>query len=94
MIVRAPEPPLAQRPPPAPPRLTLRQNIVLTAIEVHMREQGVPPTLRELAQRLSLARGVVFRHVQALRRKGFLVPKRTEDGRAIARTWTVVRPPL
>lgn len=78
------------RPPTKP--LTGRQEVVLTAIEAHIEETGSPPTERELAARLQVARTVVHVHVQALFRKGWVVARRSDDGRVIARTMVVVRP--
>lgn len=80
------------RPPPTPPRLTDRQEGVLAAIETYQAKHGVSPTLRELASLTGQSTSTTRDHVRALYRKGVLVPRRTGDGRAIARTWVIARP--
>jgi repressor LexA len=63
-------------------RLTKRQQTVLEAIREWIREQGYPPTIRELGARLGIKslRGVTT-HLDAIARKGFL--KREPRARSI-----------
>jgi len=53
--------------------LTKRQQTVLKAIRAWIREQGYPPTIRELGKQLNIKslRGVTT-HLDAIARKGFL----------------------
>jgi repressor LexA len=53
-------------------RLTPRQQAVLEAIRAHLDEEGVPPTLRELAGRMRMDPKSAAQHLDRLERKGFL----------------------
>lgn len=66
----------------APGDLTGRQGQVLQAIENFISKFGYPPSIRELAEKLSIAspRGVQ-RHLEVLAKKGFI--KRTSLARGI-----------
>jgi repressor LexA len=58
--------------------LTDRQREVLDYIIEAMREQGYPPTVREIAEHFNMASGFgVQRHLEALQKKGFI---RRESG--------------
>ena len=61
--------------------LTHRQRQVLKMIQKHMREQGAPPTIRELREGLKLKslRGVTI-HLDALARKGYIDRSRQARG--------------
>ncbi len=62
--------------------LTERQKQVLEAIERSVDERGYPPSLRELAAALGLeGTRAVEKHVEALRRKGYL--KKGRGARAL-----------
>ena len=64
-------------------QLTKRQQTVLEVIQAWIREQGYPPTIRELGQRLGIKslRGVTT-HLDAIAKKGFL--KRDSRARSIS----------
>ena len=56
--------------------LTQRQNEVLRLLEAHQAQGEPPPSYREIGERLGMPNvSAVARHVDALRRKGFLVTK-------------------
>ncbi len=52
--------------------LTPRQAEVLEFIREFYREQGMPPTVRELGDHFGIASSSMFDHLSALQRKGFL----------------------
>jgi len=55
------------------PRMTPRQQQVLATIHDIMRETGLPPTVREIGQRVGLRSScTVQRHLEALERKGYI----------------------
>jgi repressor LexA len=59
--------------------LTKRQRQVLEGIHQLMRQRGIPPTVREIGERLQLRSScTVQRHLEALERKGFLKRDRTK----------------
>jgi len=64
------------------------QRRVLDAISAHVSDQGMAPTLRELAEQLELAVGTVHRLVGRLERNGYVA--RTEGK---SRSLTLLRPP-
>jgi len=69
--------------------LTPQQQNVLAVVEEGVRENGYPPTLREIGQALGLSNvNAVRGHVAALEKKGYIV--RAPDR---ARSIQVVRPP-
>lgn len=68
--------------------LSVPQRRVLDAIAVYVSEQGIAPTLRELADQLELAVGTVHRLIGRLERNGYVA--RT-DGKS--RSLTLLRPP-
>jgi repressor LexA len=52
---------------------TERQRLVLSFIEVHIRQHGFPPTIREIGRHLGIkSTNGVNDHLNALQRKGFL----------------------
>ena len=54
-------------------KLTLRQQEVMDYIQTHQLDQGVTPTLREIARHFAFrSMTAAADHVRALRRKGFL----------------------
>jgi repressor LexA len=57
---------------PLPP-LTRRQREILTYFESYRRQNGISPTLEEIAQSLGVNKVTVFGHVAELERKGVLV---------------------
>ena len=67
-------------------RLTRKQAAVLATIRAILEEEGVPPTLRELAARLGLDVKSVAQHLDRLERKGYLERKAGLKSRAIALT--------
>jgi DNA-binding MarR family transcriptional regulator len=73
--------------------LTAGQRQALEVIGKAIEEQGFSPSLRELAAALGVDRKTARGHVQNLTRLGHLFQHRTADGRAVARTMAVVRPP-
>ncbi|HOS92382.1 MAG TPA: transcriptional repressor LexA [Armatimonadota bacterium] len=53
--------------------LTRRQESVLQAIRDHIRQEGYPPTVREIGERLGLSSScTVQKHLEALIRKGII----------------------
>lgn len=50
--------------------LTERQADALAEIRNHMAANGCPPTVTELANRLSVTRNAAYEHLKALERKG------------------------
>ena len=67
--------------------LTERQRQVLEGIHKFIREKGIPPTVREIGERLGLRSScTVQRHLEALERKGFL-----KRGRTKARSMEIIR---
>lgn len=69
--------------------LTQRQRTVIETIQAWIREQGFPPTIRELGKQLGIKslRGVTT-HLDALVKKGHLVRKRSARGMRIIKTST------
>ncbi len=67
--------------------ITKRQRQVLETIHEIVKEKGVPPTVREIGERLGLRSScTVQRHLEALERKGFLRRDRTK-----ARSMEIIR---
>jgi len=67
--------------------LTKRQKQVLEGIHKIIRERGIPPTVREIGERLGLRSScTVQRHLEALEKKGFLRRDRTK-----ARSMEIIR---
>ena len=62
------------------PRLTRRQQEVLTFIRTFSQRQGVPPTVREIGERFHVTPRAAFDHLRALERKGYL-RRRAASGR-------------
>lgn len=60
------------------PPLTRRQRDILSFFESYAREQGISPTLEEIAQHFGLNKVTIFGHVAELERKGVL--RRTAKG--------------
>lgn len=52
--------------------LTVRQQEVLAFVEEFWRQQGYPPTVREVAARFGIQPRAAADHLEALRRKGYL----------------------
>jgi len=69
--------------------LTKRQRQVLEGIHRIIRDKGIPPTVREIGERLGLRSScTVQRHLEALEKKGFLRRDRTK-----ARSMEIIRSP-
>jgi len=49
-----------------------RQRAVLDAVQAYWAENGVPPSLADIAEALGLSRQTVYEHMKALRGKGLL----------------------
>jgi repressor LexA len=62
------------------PRLTRRQQEVLTFIRTFSQRHGVPPTVREIGERFHVTPRAAFDHLRALERKGYL-RRRVTTGR-------------
>lgn len=62
------------------PRLTRRQQEVLTFIRTFSQRHGVPPTVREIGGRFRVTPRAAFDHLRALERKGYL-RRRATTGR-------------
>ncbi len=62
------------------PRLTRRQQEVLTFIRTFSQRHGVPPTVREIGERFHVTPRAAFDHLRALERKGYL-RRRATSGR-------------
>ena len=62
------------------PRLTQRQQEVLTFIRSFSQRHGVPPTVREIGGRFRVTPRAAFDHLRALERKGYL-RRRATTGR-------------
>ncbi|MBI3988690.1 MAG: repressor LexA [candidate division NC10 bacterium] len=52
--------------------LTERQQAVLECIQAFVKERGLPPTVREIGERLGLDPHAVHDHLKALERKGYV----------------------
>lgn len=63
--------------------LTPPQRRVLDFIEGQVRRSGIPPTVREIARRLSVSIGTVQGHLSTLERKG-VIEKTPETARGLA----------
>lgn len=61
------------------PTLTTAQHRVLNAVENSVAARGYPPSLRELADAVGLAKTTTDAHLDALVRKGFLRRDAGED---------------
>ncbi len=73
------------------PTYTRKQTEVLELIAKAIREQGMAPTLEEIAQEMGVSRVTVFQHVQALERKG-AIRRQARHSRAIEILDPVFRP--
>jgi repressor LexA len=62
------------------PRLTRRQQEVLTFMRTFSQRHGVPPTVREIGERFGVTPRAAFDHLRALERKGYL-RRRATTGR-------------
>jgi len=62
------------------PRLTRRQQEVLTFMRIFSQRHGVPPTVREIGERFGVTPRAAFDHLRALERKGYL-RRRVTKGR-------------
>jgi repressor LexA len=62
------------------PRLTQRQQEVLTFIRSFSQRHGVPPTVREIGERFRVTPRAAFDHLRALEKKGYL-KRRSSRGR-------------
>lgn len=56
--------------------LTKRQREILSLTLRILRENGLPPTLKELGERLKISPPTVMQHLDALKKKGFLSRER------------------
>jgi repressor LexA len=57
--------------------LTTRQEEIFNFIKTFTKEQGYPPTIREIGQRFTIYPRAVFDHLKALERKGYLKRRRS-----------------
>ncbi len=73
------------------PRLTERQQEVLSFIQAFSETHGVPPTVREIGGRFHVTPRAAFDHLRALERKGYL-RRRSSDGRTSRALTLAVRP--
>ena len=77
------------------PRLTRRQQEVLTFIRSFSQRHGMPPTVREIGERFHVTPRAAFDHLRALERKGYLrrraTPGRTSRALTLADRPTTVR---
>src|SRR5262245_28491191 len=74
--------------------LTYRQQQVLEYIQIHQQQQGVIPTLREIARHFSFrSMTAAVDHVRVLQRKGYLAhePRRARSLRVLGETASVGR---
>jgi len=55
-----------------PRDLPPRQRAVLDAVQAYWAENGVPPSLADIAEALGLSRQTIYEHMKALRGKGLL----------------------
>jgi repressor LexA len=70
-----------------PQTLTARQREVLEIIELHMRQHGYPPSVREIGEAVGLTSpSTVHAHLAALQRRGYLRRDPTKP-RAIEVRW-------
>jgi len=67
----------------ATPPLTRRQRDILGFIQQYIEDQGISPTLDEIAQHFGLSRVTVFGHVAELERKGVVQRAARGHSRAI-----------
>ena len=67
----------------ATPPLTRRQRDILGFIQQYIEEQGISPTLDEIAKHFGLSRVTVFGHVAELERKGVVQRAARGHSRAI-----------
>jgi len=74
------------------PRLTRRQQEVLTFIRTFSQRHGVPPTVREIGERFHVTPRAAFDHLRALERKGYL-RRRVTTGRTSRALTLAERPP-
>ena len=70
------------------PSITRRQRDILRFFEEYSHEQGISPTLEEIAQHFGLNKVTIFGHVAELERKGIL--RRTAKG--VSRGLQIVDP--
>ncbi|HMZ35931.1 MAG TPA: winged helix-turn-helix transcriptional regulator, partial [Leptospiraceae bacterium] len=61
--------------------LTEKQNAILGFIQDYIREQGYPPTIREIARRFKITAKGAYDHMKALEKKGYI---KTEKNRSRA----------
>ncbi len=61
--------------------LTEKQNAILTFIQGYIREQGYPPTIREIARVFEITAKGAYDHMKALEKKGYI---KTEKNRSRA----------
>lgn len=66
--------------------ITPAQERVLKAIETFIAREGMSPTMRELADRLEMGTGSVFKQIERLERNGYI-----ERGTGKSRSLTVLR---
>ncbi len=68
-------------------KLPPRQRAVLDAVQGYWADNGVPPSLANLAEVLGVSRQTVYEHMKALRRKGLL-----DHVEGIGRSWRPTEP--
>lgn len=59
--------------------LTDKQQTILEFIDNHMKDNGYPPSIREIGRQFDISPGTVQDHLSALERKGFLQKKRYQS---------------
>ncbi|HEY2381300.1 MAG TPA: transcriptional repressor LexA [Terriglobia bacterium] len=59
--------------------LTDKQQAILDFIDNHLKDNGYPPSIREIARHFEIYPGTVQDHLSALERKGFLQKKRYQS---------------
>jgi repressor LexA len=53
-------------------KLTSRQEEIFSFVKTFIKEQGYPPSVREIGQQFNIYPRAVFDHLRALERKGYL----------------------
>lgn len=67
-----------------------RQSLILEAIQVTLRQRGMPPTVRELAEMCGLPKSTVFEDLARLESAGLIRFPRIQDGKRGARVIDLV----
>ena len=67
--------------------ITDRQRDVLQCIDDAIAADGIPPTIREIGNRMGIHYAGVHQHITALQRKGYIRRTRTGRARGLIRTY-------